>query len=339
MRGRLFRRLIIAAAIVVTGLAAAEITASLFLPASGVTNPDLYIPDAARGSALRPGFKETIVRAGHSFEVSINSNGYRDDEWPLQDPRPRVLLVGSSAAFGVGLSHEQSLAGQLERDLAPKILAFNTATYTYGPISELPTILRECPTVHPFLVLYLHEYKNTRADFLVPRPTSGPEEPDPQSERRWGVTLPALRTLLSDHFLHPRQIVERLVGLDRLPHDYLERYAQTIGPDYAPENAARAAALIREMAAAAQQCGAKFQMAVLPGPAEAYYGLREPATEALLAALRSAGMADDVIDTRSGIPLGSRLFLTAHDYPNAAGAAYLAGAIAPHAAAMLETQP
>ena len=103
MRGRLLRRLLIAAAAVVAALAVAEITASFLLPPSGATNPDLYVPDATRGSALRPGFKGTIVRAGHSFEVSINSSGYRDDEWALQDPRPHVLLVGSSAAFGVGV--------------------------------------------------------------------------------------------------------------------------------------------------------------------------------------------------------------------------------------------
>jgi hypothetical protein len=79
---------------------------------------------------------------------------------------------------------------------------------------------------------------------------------------------------------------------------------------------------------AAQSCGAQFLIAILPGPAEAYYGLREPATEALLAALRAAGLADKVIDTRPGIPLGCDCFLSAYDYPGATGATLFASAMA-----------
>jgi hypothetical protein len=332
-RGR--HRIALALAAIVATLVAADFAASFFVPTSGVTSPGLFIPDAVRGSALQPGFHAVMTRAGHRFEVTINSSGYRDAEWALEDERPRVLVVGSSATFAVGLPREAGIAARLASELGPDIVVLNTATYTYGLISELETIRRECPATHPFLVLYIHEYKNTRRDFLELRPVGAGDAPDAtDTVAPWGVTLPALRALLSINGLHPRQLVERMIGLDRLPRSYVERYASTMGPGFAPENAGRAAALIEQMDEAAQGCRAQFRMAILPGPAEAYYGLREPATEALLAALRTAGLGDKVIDTRPGIPLGCDCFLSAYDYPSATGARLFASALAPRIATL-----
>jgi hypothetical protein len=334
MRRRRLHRIAWVVAAALAGLLAADFVASFFVPTSGVTSPGLFIPDAVRGSALQPGFRATMTRAGHRFEVAINKNGYRDAEWNLEDARPRVLVIGSSATFAVGLPREAGIAAQLARQLGPDIVVLNTGTYTYGLVSELLTIRRECPATHPFLVLDIQEYKNTRQDFLVLRPVETGDALSTDTVTSWGITLPALRALLSINGLHPRQIAERIVGLDHLPPRYAERYAMTTGAGFAPENAGRAASLIGDMDQAAQRCGARFLVAILPGPAEAYYGLREPATEALLEALRAAGLADKVIDTRTGIPLGCDCFLSAYDYPNANGATLFASAIAPHVAAL-----
>jgi hypothetical protein len=327
LRGR-FRVAIVTLLGLVGVLALAEVGASLVLPSSGDVPPDLFVADATRGLALRPGFHGTVTRAGHSFDVSIDAAGYRDDPLPA-GPTPRLLVVGSSAGFGVGLSRDASLVGQIARDLATRYAVMNASVYTYGPLQSLATLRRECPGVHPALVLYLHEYKNTRSDFLALRNAAsdaGTEAEAPTT--RPTASLVALRSLLSNNDLHPRQIVERLIGLDRLPIDYRNRYVTTVGPAFSPENARRAAAMIGDMATAAQRCGADFRMAVLPGPNEAYYGIAEPATEALLAALRTAGQGDLVIDTRAGIKRGSVFFLSGIDYPNTAGAAYLGARIA-----------
>jgi hypothetical protein len=310
-------------------LVAVDFSTSLFAPTSGVTAPGLFIPDALRGSALQPGFRAMMTRAGHRFEVQINSRGYRDEEWDLTDARPRVLVVGSSATFSVGLPREAGIAAQLRAALGSDIVVLNTATYTYGLPAEIETIKRECPATHPFLVLYVHEYKNTRSDFLVLRPVTEGDAPSRDTITPWGITLPALRALLSNNGLHPRQIAERLIGLDRLPSHYVDRYAETTGTGFLPENAGRAAALVLSMKEEAQRCGARFLMAILPGPAEAYYGLREPATQAFIGALHAARLDDIVIDTRSDVPLGCDCFLSAYDYPNATGAKLFAAAIAP----------
>ena len=334
MRRRRIYRIALTLVAIVAALVATDFVASFFVPTSGVTSPGLFIPDAVRGSALQPGFHATMTRAGHRFEVTINKNGYRDAEWNLEDARPRVLIIGSSATFAVGLPREAGIAAQLAKQLGPDVVVLNTGTYTYGLVSELATIRRECPATHPFLVLDLQEYKNTRQDFLVLRPVETGDALSTDTVASWGVTLPALRALLSINGLHPRQIAERLIGLHALPPSYVERYAMTTGPGFAPENAGRAASLIGDMVQAAQSCGAQFLMAILPGPAEAYYGLQEPATEALLEALRAADLADKVIDTRTDIPLGCTCFLSAYDYPNANAATLFANAIAPHVTAL-----
>jgi hypothetical protein len=308
------------------GLALAEILASLVLPTTGTVPPDLFIADATRGLALRPGFIGTIERAGHRFTVSINADGYRDD--PMSGGTlPRILVVGSSAGFGVGLSRDASLAGQLAHALAPRFAVIGAAVYTYGPVQVLETIRRDCAKTQPAMVVYLHEYKNTRTDFLALRHVSAEAEVDAPASRPT-FSLLSLRSLLSNNHLHPRQIAERLIGLDRLPIGYRNRYVTTTGPEFPPENARRTAAIIAEMTNVARRCGADFRMAILPGPNEAYYGIAEPATEALLGALRAAGNGDAVIDARAGVTLGSDLFLSAIDYPNAAGAAYLGSRIA-----------
>jgi len=317
------------------GLAGAELVASWELPTTGVVPPDLFIADATRGLSLRPGFRGTITRAGHSFDVSIDAAGHRDDR-SHEDAAPHLLVVGSSAGFGVGLSRESSLVGQLAHDLAGRFEVINASVYTYGPVQALDTLRRECPSTRPALVLYLHEYKDTRADFLLPRHVSATTEIDVPNKPT--VTLLSLRSLLSEHHMHPRQIAERLIGLDRLSLDYRNRYVTTTGPGFSPANADRVGAIIGEMAIAARECGADFRVAILPGPNEAYYGIAEPATERVLAALRAAGYGELVIDTRAGIPRESDLFLTGIDYPSAAGAADLGAWIAAGISAVTSKQ-
>jgi hypothetical protein len=307
------------------GLAGAELVASWALPTTGVVPPDLFIADATRGLALRPGFHGTLTRAGHTFDVRIDDAGHRDDR-SHEGATPHLLVVGSSAGFGVGLSRESSLVGQLAHDLAGRFDVINASVYTYGPVQALDTLQRECSSTQPALVFYLYEYKNTRDDFLLPRHFSAEAEIDAPNKPT--VTLLSLRSLLSDNHLHPRQITERLIGLDRLSLDYRNRYVTTTGPGFSSANADRVGAIIGEMVAAARACGADFRVAILPGPNEAYYSIAEPATERVLAVLRAAGYGERVIDTRAGIPRGSDFFLTGIDYPSAAGSAYLGARIA-----------
>jgi hypothetical protein len=315
-----------AAAIVVCGVlalyAAEFVVGRVLLVGSGSFPAGMFVADAARGIALAPGFDREVTRVT-SFRVTVNRQGYRDRDWEAAR-EPRVLLVGSSATFGFGLEPHDGIAARLGADLGPNAAVLNAGIYSYGPPQILATIERECPRWHPAVIVYLHEYKLTRRDFLMNRVLTAES---PATERiRFGLAVPALRAYLSDWGWHPRQILERMRGLDRLGSGYLYTHYVVTKPsaEFCQDCAVRAAGFILRMRDAAQSCGARFLMAVLPGPAEAYYGLREPATEDVLTTLRGTKGAIPILDLRSEIPRGTRLNIPGLDYPNAASAAWIA---------------
>jgi hypothetical protein len=284
----------------------------------------MFVADAARGIALAPGFDREVTRVT-SFRVTVNRQGYRDRDWEAAR-EPRILLVGSSATFGFGLEPHDGIAARLGEALGPNAAVLNAGVYSYGPPQILATIERECPRSHPAVIVYMHEYKLTRRDFLANRSPESVTGEAGAAPRRFGLTVPALRETLSNHGWHPRQVIERLRGLDDLPPDYVMSHYAVAKPsaEYCADCAARAVDAIRRMRAASAGCGAGFLMAVLPGPAEAYYGLREPATEDVLTALRGTKREISILDLRSEIPRGTRLNIPGLDYPNAASAAWIA---------------
>jgi hypothetical protein len=344
MRRRILRFFFLAVLLVAALFLADFLVGRFLAPASGSYPPGLFIRDASRGLALAPRFSATVTRAGISFPVSINSAGYRDVEWQ-EDGRTRLLLVGSSATFGVGLAREAGIAAKIAAALGPTVAVLNAGVYSYGPPQILRTIEKECIVLHPRLVLYLHEYKATRRDFMMDRSFSEADytaasAEAPAAAEGWSLSLISLRAYVSSHYLHPRQIGERLFGLDRLSPQYLlPRYAATLpSTEFTVENASEAVRLIVAMDTAARNCGARFAMAVLPAPAESYYGLREPATELVLKQLADRPRPVDVLDTRTGIPRGSRFTLPGLDYPNEAGATWVADRLVPFATRGLAPQ-
>jgi hypothetical protein len=312
----------------------AEILTGQYLVARpGHFPADMFVTDKIRGLALSPDFNQ-IVKRVRSFRVHINPQGYRDRDWNQSKPR-RVLLVGSSATFGFGLDRKAGIAAKLEEALGPEVSVLNSAVYSYGPPQALATIKLECPKWRPQLVVYMHEYKLTRVDFLSNRGATGPIKSVNQSGTfgsQFGWRLPSLRKYLSNHGFHPTQVWERVRGLDQLDASYIKsRYAVTGSwGESCRDCTSRAATLIAQMPQAAAQCGADFIMAVLPGPGEAYYGFKEPATTDLLNKLAISVPTLRPADLRNGIPLASVLSIPGLDYFNVEGGRLIAGNLAHH---------
>jgi hypothetical protein len=130
------------------------------------------------------------------------------------------------------------------------------------------------------------------------------------------------------------------MGLARLSPAYLQaHYAVTLpSAEFPIATTEAAASTIIGMRTATAACGADFAMAVLASPAEAYYGMREPATELVLQHLAEASQPVAILDTRIGIPLGSRFSIAGLDYPNEAGAAWIAADLAPFVKSRLVRQ-
>jgi hypothetical protein len=81
----------------------------------------LMVEHPRLGYALRPGKVEQWTREAWSNRIEINADGQRDD--PLPEARAaslRVLAVGDSFTFGIGVEHGQAWPEVLERDLAER---------------------------------------------------------------------------------------------------------------------------------------------------------------------------------------------------------------------------
>jgi hypothetical protein len=278
--------------------------------------------------AATPRWSGDVTRI-HPHHISINSQGYRDGEWGSQHDDPRVLMVGSTALFGLGVEKQDRLSERLARHL--NITVHNAGMYGYGPPQALATIRELCHHTSYRTVLYVHEYKLTRNDFMqetartvvngelvnVRAPAkfvSTPMEPPWLGQR---LRLLALREMLSSHGLAPRQIYENWRGPGSFEEAYfLTRYATTADElSFPPKNVRLAAGYIHEMQSAAQRCGSGFAVVLLPGPAENRFRRSEPATRSLLTML---GSTVPIIDLRHALPHDRQLLLPGLDYFNPA---------------------
>lgn len=325
-------------------LAVADAAVWLFLTPPAADTQGLYEADPLRGHSHVPGFAGT-VRTSADFSVTINANGYRDAPWTFEAPH-RVLVVGDSFTFGEPLPADRTLFANLQRMFADEPLRFyNAGVSGYGLAQVLATVTKECPVVRPERVLYLFYLNDTSWDALRTDATTvvdgwlvpAREVGDP--ERR--LSEAEIRARIADVLKHRRLSVG---DVTRLAHigDALKRRGlwpaaggRTKGAMltsdasiYPPAQTPRAAEELRAIAAAAQQCGAAFTMVILASDWEARLGVREPATERLLAAV--AGDHLDIFDLRDVAELGKALRLPNDNHYNPEAAAWAAGAIAAH---------
>ncbi|MCB2102951.1 MAG: hypothetical protein KDE22_18885 [Rhodobacterales bacterium] len=288
----------------------------------------LYRVDDETGYGLTPNFEGRLLTRGPSAEIRVNSRGFRGPEWAL-DGRPRILIAGDSFTFGLPLDLEHGFVAKTAQRL-PGAEVLNLGVPGYGPIQIARTLARECGGLKPRHVFYMYYYNDTRIDgtiadyktvfdgYLVNRRESDGRERTPEqfqaglakrTSTAWKPTdtlrLVHIRTYLSERGIHPRQVIEKMVGVTQIDTD---RYVQTRmkpGGKYSEESVGTAARQIEDMASLVRACGARFTMVILPGYGEAYYHLKEPATERLLELLDGRGL--DILDlrqfTRPGVSL------------------------------------
>jgi lysophospholipase L1-like esterase len=101
---------------------------------------------------------QTTANAG---QIQINSQGYRDDEFPSDEKRAGLFLIlnlGDSVTFGGRVHHEETYAKRLEQRLSanpelPRVRVLNTGVPGYNSQQELAILRQLAPQVLPDLVL------------------------------------------------------------------------------------------------------------------------------------------------------------------------------------------
>jgi hypothetical protein len=82
-------------------------------------SPKAYVPDERVGYTLRPSTSSCHhypLRGLRVLELLSNSDGFRSArELDDSDDRPRVMIVGDSFIFGLGVEEEERVAETLER--------------------------------------------------------------------------------------------------------------------------------------------------------------------------------------------------------------------------------
>src|SRR4030095_12653188 len=235
------------------------------------------------GFELTPGWHGTYDDGWAKSAVNINAHGDRDDE-PEQQPadaRVRLLLLGDSQAFGVGLPREEDIEGQIERLSSGAVAAYNLGVPGYGPGDSLEHYRERGGETHAsevFFLLYGNDvrFENCRTAYsaaysglIVPR------------ERADGLPLPpenVEQALAAVQSLGYRSWPDRVKGtvlLERLRRrvDALLDPEQMLRPgrpgDFSDECSLEAARNMDAMRALAAERGQRFTAVVIPTPGEA----------------------------------------------------------------------
>jgi len=286
----------------------------------------MYNADKTRNYALAPGFVG-IYNKPKPFLVEINDNGYRDFEWQFDD-KFKVLVAGDSYTFGIGLPVEEGFVNKANIKMNNGIHFYNIGVPGYGVPHILETIKKECRGIKPNHIFYMYYFNDTRWDnmmigsmglydgYLVYKYINNGKtilndedirykvEKELYGINKWSlmktIILQNIRYYFAQKGIHPRLIFE---SLDK----FKKRLEQTANPAYSIENTEKASVLIMEMANEAERCGSGFTMFILPGYEEAYYGIKETATERLLRKLEGKGIL--IVDLREYAELGVKLTL------------------------------
>lgn len=152
-------------------------------------------PDAAIGHLLQPGL---VDRQDYGQRVDSNSRGMREREWA--DPKPagllRVVLLGDSFIYGMGVAAEQRCGVLLERELQARaalrlpVEVLHLGIVSWDVTAQAAYLRRQLSRLQPDLVLH-HVVPNDLDDTAGVRGFGAPGRFAPRHPER-GDTLVSL---------------------------------------------------------------------------------------------------------------------------------------------------
>lgn len=116
---------------------------------------DLYVL-GGDGYALRPDARTTLTLAGRACEVRIDGHGLRGDPLPSPGEVSRILMLGDSMVFGLGLEQGETIPSQLGdrlRARGVRAAVANGGVPGYGTSDVAAAAARLVPRIEPRLVV------------------------------------------------------------------------------------------------------------------------------------------------------------------------------------------
>ena len=134
----------------------------------------VYEPDDELLYRLGPGSAKTFRFPGEpdgpGVPVRINELGFRGEDFPLDEARPRVLVYGDSFVAAEFSPLEETFVHQLQVELTRRldrpVRAVNAGVVGYGPDQVLLRLDRDLPRVTPDLVLVVLYPGNDYGDLM-----------------------------------------------------------------------------------------------------------------------------------------------------------------------------
>lgn len=157
----------------VFGLGMAEVGLRLFGNIRIV--PQMFVTDEHVGYRMEPGVHEvTTVPGVYRYAWSTNAQGFRGEESyevPKARGRRRVLMLGDSFTFGMGVDDHETAPARLEAGLRqvcrdPRIQVVNTGVPSYGTSQELAMLEHYGLPLDPDVVV-LGVFSNDHDDNLA----------------------------------------------------------------------------------------------------------------------------------------------------------------------------
>ncbi|HEX6902218.1 MAG TPA: SGNH/GDSL hydrolase family protein [Thermoanaerobaculia bacterium] len=255
-------------------LVAGEIAARVWDGFHGGTGSlyDFIVAGApGRRFKLRSGVAVTVPERYGDIRYSFNREGYRDDD-PAPGPGRRIVLLGDSVSFGLGVDQDGIYAALLERRLREELRqpweVINLAIFAYNTADELQALEEDGLKRRPELVL-LQFYMN---DFSIPAGAGGPPPPPPSLGQR----LTALKNRLLFQSAFYRRLHQAGTGLTfHLFHDLRRsRFPETLNAaeprdklaylKATPDDRIAAFRKIREIHRLARENGARLLIVLSP---------------------------------------------------------------------------
>lgn len=264
----------------------------------------MFMADPVLGHRMVPGWQGTYDDSVVQVPVQLNGWGHRDDEPRGESIDDDVLLVGDSFTFGQGLPREHTTQARIEA--RTELRAYSTGVPGWGA-PQARHVVDTLPW-RGSTVVYLYcandaEWTNvepTANDVwdgwaVTRKPAPGVVLSDAEVEQRVQALLrsrepwPRATATLRD-----RLTLKAVRGVVLAFRDPNLRLLGSPSSAYRAEFRPRVVEQVEAMRRRAAELDAAFHVVVLPAMMEAEAGRWAPATEAMIAAMRGAGIEPDL---------------------------------------------